>query len=166
MNGKNIILALIIVTILAIIAYVARMPQTTRMFYNPGGYTQTMNTTSSYSATTIRSFEDCKRAGYQIMESYPEQCRTPGGQMFVNAITTTPTTIVYPPVQGGSTIGTCYVGGCSAQLCTDAPSAMSTCEYNPQYACYQQTSQCTRQSNGQCGWTQNAALSSCLNNAQ
>lgn len=34
----------------------------------------------------ITSFEDCWDAGYPIMESYPEQCRTPDGQTFVREI--------------------------------------------------------------------------------
>lgn len=36
--------------------------------------------------STITSFEECKSAGYSIMESYPEQCRTPEGKLFVRNI--------------------------------------------------------------------------------
>ncbi len=36
--------------------------------------------------TMITTFEECKNAGYPIMESYPEQCRTPEGQLFVRKI--------------------------------------------------------------------------------
>jgi hypothetical protein len=36
--------------------------------------------------STITTFEECKNAGYPIMESYPEQCRTPEGQNFVREI--------------------------------------------------------------------------------
>lgn len=32
----------------------------------------------------IDSFTECADAGYPIMESYPEQCRTPDGRTFVN----------------------------------------------------------------------------------
>lgn len=32
----------------------------------------------------INSFEECKNAGYPIMESYPEQCKTPDGRNFIN----------------------------------------------------------------------------------
>ena len=32
----------------------------------------------------ISSFEDCKNAGYAVMESYPEQCKTPDGRNFIN----------------------------------------------------------------------------------
>jgi hypothetical protein len=61
--------------------------------------------------------------------------------------------------------GGCYVGGCSAQLCTEERGAVSTCEYRESYACYK-TAKCERQPNGQCGWTPGAALNSCLMNSQ
>jgi len=32
----------------------------------------------------ISNFEECKNAGYPVMESYPEQCRTPDGRNFIN----------------------------------------------------------------------------------
>lgn len=35
---------------------------------------------------SIRSFADCAKAGYQIMETYPEQCRTKDGRTFTKAI--------------------------------------------------------------------------------
>lgn len=34
----------------------------------------------------ISSFEECAQAGYPIMESYPEQCRSKDGQLFVRDI--------------------------------------------------------------------------------
>ncbi len=34
----------------------------------------------------ITSFEECKNAGYPVMESYPEQCRAPSGEVFVRSI--------------------------------------------------------------------------------
>ena len=60
---------------------------------------------------------------------------------------------------------TCYVGGCSGQLCSDQPDIASTCEYKEEYACYK-SSTCRRQSNGECGWTQTAELSACLTNSR
>lgn len=36
----------------------------------------------------ITSFEECAAAGYPIMESFPEQCRTPDGKTFVRIINT------------------------------------------------------------------------------
>lgn len=32
---------------------------------------------------TVNSFEECAAAGYPVMESYPPQCRTPDGRVFV-----------------------------------------------------------------------------------
>lgn len=55
----------------------------------------------------------------------------------------------------------CYVGGCSGNVCSDQPDAVSTCEYRAEYACYK-TATCERQTTGQCGWTQTAALTMCL----
>lgn len=44
-------------------------------------------TTGCGNATTnITSFEDCQKAGYPILESYPEQCKTPDGQTFTQDI--------------------------------------------------------------------------------
>lgn len=34
----------------------------------------------------INSFEECAAQGYPVMESYPRQCRTPGGKIFVEDI--------------------------------------------------------------------------------
>lgn len=62
-------------------------------------------------------------------------------------------------------LGKCYVGGCSAQLCTDRPDAVSTCEWTEAYACYK-TAVCERQTTGQCGWTQSSSLTQCLANAR
>lgn len=33
----------------------------------------------------ISSFEECVAAGYPVMESYPEQCKTPDGRTFTNS---------------------------------------------------------------------------------
>ena len=59
----------------------------------------------------------------------------------------------------------CFIGGCSGQLCTDRSNVVSTCEYKNEYACYK-SAVCQRQSNGECGWTQTAALASCLINSR
>ena len=34
----------------------------------------------------INSFEDCAAAGYPVMESFPEQCRTIDGRLFIRNI--------------------------------------------------------------------------------
>lgn len=56
----------------------------------------------------------------------------------------------------------CYVGGCSSQICSDTPGVASNCEYREEYACYQKTSTCKRQSDGRCGWTQTDELRACI----
>jgi hypothetical protein len=56
----------------------------------------------------------------------------------------------------------CVKSGCSGQICADQ-SMFSTCEFRPEYACYQ-TATCERQASGSCGWTQTPALTSCLAN--
>jgi hypothetical protein len=56
---------------------------------------------------------------------------------------------------------TCYVGGCSSQICSDQEGVISTCEWRDEYACYQ-TASCERQPDGQCGWTPTAELDACL----
>ncbi len=35
----------------------------------------------------VMSFEDCARAGYPVMESYPRQCKTPDGRTYAEEIT-------------------------------------------------------------------------------
>lgn len=35
---------------------------------------------------SITNFDECAQAGYPIMESYPEQCRTPDGQTFTKQV--------------------------------------------------------------------------------
>ncbi len=34
----------------------------------------------------INSFDECANAGYPIMESYPAQCRVPGGKTFTQVL--------------------------------------------------------------------------------
>lgn len=63
------------------------------------------------------------------------------------------------PAQAG-----CYVGGCSSQICSDDPGAISTCEFKEEYACYQ-NAKCERQASGQCGWTETPDLLMCLEEA-
>jgi len=57
----------------------------------------------------------------------------------------------------------CYVGGCSAQICSEQEGVISTCEWKPEYACYH-TATCEVQADGNCGWTQTAELQACLMN--
>ena len=62
--------------------------------------------------------------------------------------------------------GGCVITGCSAQICADEDTA-STCEFRPEYACYQSTNaRCTRNSANQCAWVETAELKACLAQAQ
>jgi hypothetical protein len=72
-------------------------------------------------------------------------------------------TNVFVRVENAAQSEGCFVGGCSSQICSDQEGVISTCEFRPEYACYQQAS-CERQSDGACGWTQTAALDACLAN--
>ena len=58
---------------------------------------------------------------------------------------------------------TCYVGGCSGQICSDQEGVISTCEWKDEYACYQSAT-CARQEDGQCGWNQTPELLACIAN--
>ncbi len=49
-------------------------------------------------AADISTFEECAATGYPIMESYPEQCRTPDGRTFVREIPDPITPPIIPPV--------------------------------------------------------------------
>ena len=57
--------------------------------------------------------------------------------------------------------GGCYLGGCSGQICSDRQDVYSTCEFKPEYICYQDAV-CERQKTGQCGWTETETLKACL----
>ncbi len=63
----------------------------------------------------------------------------------------------------GGMPGDCYVGGCSGQVCSDDPSVYTTCEWRPEYACYQDAT-CELQADGKCGWTDTPELQRCLDN--
>ena len=57
--------------------------------------------------------------------------------------------------------GSCYIGGCSSQICSDKEGVSSTCVYREEYVCYK-TAKCERQINGQCAWTETSELKECL----
>ena len=59
----------------------------------------------------------------------------------------------------------CYIGGCSAQVCSDDPDVITTCEWLEEYACYRNAT-CERQADGECGWTETDLLLQCLATAQ
>ncbi len=45
-----------------------------------------INSKDALAPAVVTNFEECKQAGYPIMEIYPEQCRTPDGELFVRVI--------------------------------------------------------------------------------
>jgi len=56
----------------------------------------------------------------------------------------------------------CIKTGCSGIICAEPGNdQMSTCEFKPEYACYQKAA-CERQTDGKCGWTQSDELVACL----
>ena len=60
--------------------------------------------------------------------------------------------------------GECVRGGCSGTLCSEPGNDMvSTCEWKPEYACYQKA-ECKRQAGGACGWTKTPELDACVAN--
>lgn len=51
------------------------------------------NRTKEERMKKINSFAECADAGYPILESYPEQCKTPDGRTFIKDISVTITPI-------------------------------------------------------------------------
>jgi len=120
---------------------------------NPSGlpqydkeYQVPINFSNGNGLTKITNFEECVRAGYPIMESYPRQCRTSDGETFVEEI--------------DEEASECRPTGCSGQVCADED-IITTCEYLPEYACYE-NAVCERQPDGECGWTMTDELINCL----
>lgn len=58
----------------------------------------------------------------------------------------------------------CIPAGCSGQICSNGGNVFTTCEFRPEYACYQ-TATCDVQPDGHCGWTPTPELQACLGNA-
>jgi hypothetical protein len=95
-----------------------------------------------------------------------EKQSTKNGYTFIlqNATGTTATIIITKESNFGS-LASCYISGCSGEICSDQEGVTSACIYKPEYACYT-TATCVRQAHGQCGWTQTSALAACLQAAR
>lgn len=107
----------------------------------------------------VVDFTTCIAAGNPAMESYPRQCRSTDGRLFVEEVTPPQPT----PVVGAG----CAIGGCSNQLCGEAgeiENVATTCEYREAYACYRSAS-CVQQTSGKCGWTETPELRTCLSSS-
>lgn len=77
-------------------------------------------------------------------------------------LTSTPTLPVFvTPSSGG-----CMQGGCSSELCIEeGEDVASPCIWREEYRCYQQA-ECTRQDNGECGFSKTPELAMCLENVR
>jgi len=95
----------------------------------------------------VTNFEECRDVRYPILESYPRQCQTPDGRVFMEEI-------------AEADKNSCNTTGCSGQVCSNQE-VITTCEFLPEYVCYR-NAVCERQSNGECGWTQTNELTQCL----
>lgn len=125
---KDVILAVLILLILGLIAWLFQMPS------NTGTY-------SWWHTSTVQPYTNGS-ASFTVPEPIT---------------TTNTTTITYP-----STVAkTCYVGGCSGEICSDSSTAVSNCTYTASYACYK-NARCEPQANGACGWTMDSSLMQCL----
>jgi hypothetical protein len=63
----------------------------------------------------INNFEECAKAGYPVLESYPAQCNTPDGRHFVQELTDEEKKKLIPPVEGCKDL--CGDGICQEFVC-------------------------------------------------
>jgi hypothetical protein len=115
---------------------------------------QSLKSPAEEPSTFVSNFKECALAGFPVSEGNPRECRTTNGSTYKEETKNT----------GDSTAvatGGCFIGGCSSQICSDQPDAVSTCEYRSEYGCYK-SARCERQTNGSCGWTQTSTLTQCL----
>ena len=73
------------------------------------------------------------------------------------------TEIACLPADECETDADCFETGCSGQLCS-AEHMVTTCEFRPEYACYNEPTTSCGCNNGACGWAQTADLLTCLAN--
>lgn len=127
-----------------------------------------------------KNFDECiNRSGSRLQESYPSVCITREGNYFVQEVyrpdlnqNLQPTIAIEPTVSiqpdynplPTTALSPCKRAGCSGQLCVEMyaeEDIFSTCEYKPEYVCYQEAT-CERQPDGTCGFTPSEGLSTCL----
>ncbi len=87
----------------------------------------------SPSQALITNFEECVNAGNLVMESYPRQCRTQGGELFVeNVVAPNPTSKPIPTsfgyVSGHVTIGPLCPGPIGDRVCNPSPEVYTSRE--------------------------------------
>jgi eight-cysteine-cluster-containing protein len=67
-----------------------------------------------------------------------------------------------PEAQPPTPAAECVRSGCSGTVCVPAgKEVVTTCEYKPEYACYDQA-KCEKQAAGECGWTRSADFDACM----
>lgn len=79
--------------------------------------------------------------------------------------TLTPTPI--PTIVSQAKIGAgCKIGGCNSEVCLNETDevAVTACVFLEKYKCYQKAT-CDKQSDGNCDWTLDRVLNSCLSSA-
>jgi len=79
----------------------------------------------------INSYEECVSAGYPVLETFPEQCRTPDGKSFTRQIEFCGVSSNSPC----SSDSECIASGCSSEVCQsilDEP-AITACIYKECY---------------------------------
>lgn len=132
-------------------------------------------------------FEGCMRAAdSKLRESFPIQCVTKEGTVFVQQLSDEQIKLIIPPAvtdyqtpiiitpkpdpypdSGQSSAPVqrveCKRTGCSGQLCVPlaADDVYTSCEFLPEFSCYQEAT-CEIQSDGQCGFTRSIALETCV----
>jgi hypothetical protein len=108
------------------------------------------------------SVADKQRGGELAMQRLLVQAPAPTAVGQNYALTATQ---FYLPFQADAPTS-CVTDGCSGQICRDASAepVFTTCDWRPEYACYQQYGHCERQADGACGWSQTRDFLACLQN--
>ncbi len=121
--------------------------------------------TAGYDQGFERSHRNTPPQNFELPDQTPPPSTTTSSPILTSP-TPTPRPTPPAPSRPAPSKGACVPAGCSSQLCVDADEAsgtVSTCEFRDIYACYR-TARCERQTTGDCGWTQTAALKACLQN--
>ena len=73
-----------------------------------------------------------------------------------------PSPIINPAVETYTEKG-CVIGGCNKEVCQNenAEPIITACVYRPEFDCYK-NAKCEIQNDGDCGWTKDDELTSCL----
>lgn len=59
------------------------------------------------------------------------------------------------------TDGSCFIGGCSGEVCSGSPEVITPCTWDDAYVCLREAT-CARQPDGACGWVPTPELRACL----